>query len=176
MLHDRWHKRSCSIGLRLNLTISFDERRWFVMSDPQPPPQTGTKASVVFYDGHCGLCHRWVRYVLKHDDTKESLCFSPLQGDYIQTALPADVRNHLPDAIVVLTADGGLLIRSDAIIYILEKTGARRSLQVRLLKAVPRRVRDAGYRVIALIRKQIAGKPAEVCPVLPPEQRRRFLP
>ena len=39
--------------------------------------------SIVFYDGHCPMCHYWVRYAIKKDiDNK--LFFSPIQGDFGQ--------------------------------------------------------------------------------------------
>ena len=34
----------------------------------------------IFFDGHCGLCHRFVRFVLAEDQSAKPLSFAPLQG------------------------------------------------------------------------------------------------
>ena len=49
-----------------------------------------------FYDGHCGLCHRIVRFVIQHD-REQVFRFAPLQGETASKQLPRD----LPDSVVV---------------------------------------------------------------------------
>ena len=66
----------------------------------------------LFYDGHCGLCHGAVKFVLRHD--REAVFrFAPLQGSQFESMSQ--------DTMVVRTADGQVLMKSDAWIYILRR-------------------------------------------------------
>lgn len=123
---------------------------------------------ILFYDGHCGLCHACVKFVLKHD-IRQSFQFAPLQGELAKTRLPAG----LPDTMVVETDDGALLMRSSAWIYILQRLDGSWKLAATGLAIIPRPVRDAGYRIIAYGRR-VFGRPDLTCPVLPAELRSRF--
>jgi len=44
----------------------------------------------------------------------------------------------------------------------------------RLLRLVPRSVRDVGYDTVARVRHLLFRRPTEACPVTPPELRARF--
>ena len=61
---------------------------------------------VIFYDGHCGFCHRAVRWVLKRDPAGTRFRFAPLQGPTFLKRVPAFYRATLPDTIVLQTSDG----------------------------------------------------------------------
>lgn len=124
----------------------------------------------IFYDGHCGFCHRSVQFVLHHD-REQMFRFAPLQGETARRELP-DV---LPDTIVLRTADGKLFIRSEAWVYILHRLGGFWNLLAAALALVPTPIRDTGYRMLASLRPRF-GKPSEICPVLPPDLRARFDP
>src|SRR6266849_9612282 len=92
-------------------------------SPAEPTGKTGTLhgahfAMILFYDGHCGLCHSAVKFVLKRD-SRSIFRFAPLQGDLAKRRLPA----ALPDTMVVETENGGLLMRSSAWIHILDRLG-----------------------------------------------------
>jgi predicted DCC family thiol-disulfide oxidoreductase YuxK len=125
---------------------------------------------ILFYDGHCALCHSAVKFVLAHD-ARESFQFAPLQGKLAKTRLPAG----LPNTMVVETEDRSLLMRSSAWIYILERLDGPWKLAAKVLSIIPRPVRDAGYRIVASSRR-ILGRPELTCPVSPAELRYRFLP
>jgi predicted DCC family thiol-disulfide oxidoreductase YuxK len=127
---------------------------------------------VVFYDGHCGLCHRTVKWVLREDADGRRFILSPLQGEFIRTLIDEKQRAALPDSIIVRTTDGKLLTRSDAVIHILQRLG--RSRRAAMLRVVPRPVRDLGYRIVARVRHMIFARPTEACPMMPPHLRDRF--
>lgn len=133
------------------------------------PPRT------LFYDGHCGLCHGAVRFVLGHDPDGP-LSFAPLQGETFATEVPEDVRAALPDSLVLLTAEGSVLTRSTAVIALLRYLGGGWGAWSRILSVLPRPLRDAGYRLVAALRHRLFKRPEGLCPILPPEVRRRFLP
>lgn len=139
-------------------------------------PPAASQPETLFYDGHCGLCHRTVKFVLHRDRSGNAFRFAPLQGPTFQARVPAERRAGLPDSIAVLTAEGALLARSDALLHILQRLGGGWRISAGLLAAIPRPVRDAFYDFIARIRYRIFGRRDDVCPVTPPELRARFDP
>jgi len=130
--------------------------------------------STVFYDGGCGLCHRAVRFAIAHDADGSRFRFASLQSEGFRRRVPAAARAGLPDSIVTLTPDGTLLVRSAAVIHVLDRVGGGWKVAGRLLRLVPRSVRDAGYDTVARVRYLLFRRPAEACPVTPPELRARF--
>ena len=139
-------------------------------------PPAASQPETLFYDGHCGLCHRAVKFVLRRDCSGNAFRFAPLHGPTFQARVPAERRAGLPDSIMVLTAEGALLARSDALLHILRRLGGGWRISAGLLAAIPRPVRDAVYDFIARIRYPIFGRRDDVCPVAPPELRARFDP
>ncbi|HEY5945859.1 MAG TPA: DCC1-like thiol-disulfide oxidoreductase family protein [Kofleriaceae bacterium] len=130
-------------------------------------------AAIVLYDGTCGLCHKSVKWILKHEHDHE-LRFAPLQGE---TA--AALRTEHPEIpalvdTVVLVEGGRARLRSKAVLYLARHLRApwRWLYRVRWL---PGFILDLGYRVVAKIRYRIWGR-ADACELPSPEQRARFLP
>jgi predicted DCC family thiol-disulfide oxidoreductase YuxK len=134
------------------------------------------KSEYVFYDGHCGLCHRAVKFILKHDRSGNAFRFAPLQGETIQSLVPADQRARLPDSFVVLTRDGALLMRSNASLYILQTLGGGWKILANILGIIPRGFRDLVYDFVARIRYRVFGRRDDLCPIVPPDLRARFDP
>jgi predicted DCC family thiol-disulfide oxidoreductase YuxK len=134
------------------------------------------ESDYVFYDGHCGLCHRAVKFALKHDRSGSSFRFAPLQGETIHSRISAERRATLPDTFVVLTRDGALLMRSNASLYILERLGGAWSILAKILRAIPHGLRDLVYDFVARIRYRVFGRRDDLCPVVPPNLRARFDP
>jgi predicted DCC family thiol-disulfide oxidoreductase YuxK len=128
---------------------------------------------IVLYDGACGLCHRSVQWIVRHERDHD-LRFAPLQG-----ATAAELRARfpqIPDTLesVVLVHDGRTYLRSKAFLYLARHLRApwRWAYGVRWLPAF---VLDLGYRVIARIRHRVWGY-ADACEIPAPDQRARFLP
>jgi len=67
-----------------------------------------SQTEIIFYDGHCALCHGAVKFVLKHDRSGNAFRFAPLQGATFQSRVPPGRRASLPDSVIVLTEDGTL--------------------------------------------------------------------
>jgi predicted DCC family thiol-disulfide oxidoreductase YuxK len=131
---------------------------------------------MLFYDGHCALCHRAVRFVLRHDRAGSAFRYAPLQGPTFQARVPTEQRAGLPDSVVVLAANGSLLVRSNAFLHILRRLGGGWKILAGALAVIPRPVRDMVYDFIARIRFRIFGTRQDWCPVTPPELRARFDP
>jgi predicted DCC family thiol-disulfide oxidoreductase YuxK len=126
---------------------------------------------ILFYDGHCALCHGLVRWVLDHDPG--IFTFAPLQGEtFKKLGTPASSGGRL-ESLIVRDGAGNLHSESEAVIFVLKSVGFVRFSG--LLAMLPRVVRDLGYRFIARIRYSIFGRTTEMCPLIPPELRSRFL-
>ena len=126
--------------------------------------------------GHCALCHRSVKFVLKHDRSGKLFRFAPLQGHTFQARVPAEKRAGLPDSVVVLTNEGALLVRSNAFLHVLRRLGGAWSIVAAVLGVIPRPLRDEVYDFIARVRYRVFGKREDWCPVISPELRARFDP
>ena len=134
------------------------------------------KPETLFYDGHCGLCHRSVQFLLRRDPAGRAFRFAPLQGSTFQAAVPSEARAALPDSMVLHTLDGRLLLKSDAWLHILRRLGGAWRVLAAICSVVPRPIRDWYYDLVAATRRRIFGRPKELCPVVPPELRERFDP
>ena len=82
----------------------------------------------------------------------------------------------MPDSMAVRTVDGRLLLKSDAWLHILQRLGGMWKVVGAVMSIVPRALRDLAYDFVARIRFGIFGRREDVCPLVPPELRGRFLP
>jgi predicted DCC family thiol-disulfide oxidoreductase YuxK len=137
---------------------------------PRPAPRT----EMIFYDGHCGLCHRAVRFVLAEDWSGRTFRFAPLDSDALRAAIPEAGRSRLPDSLVVLAADGTIRTRSTAVRHIMARLGGLWRVFAILAGLVPVRLLDRAYDGIASIRGRLFAAPPQACPVLPKHLRERF--
>ena len=138
--------------------------------------QAAPETEYIFYDGHCGLCHRAVKFALKHDRTGSAFRFAPLQGETIKSLLSSEQRSALPDSFVVLTRDGTLLTRSNASLHVMQRLGGAWKLLANTLSLIPQALRDVVYDFVARVRYRVFGRQDDLCPVLPPDLRARFDP
>ncbi len=127
---------------------------------------------LIYYDGLCGLCDRFVSFVLRRD-LGGRYCFAPLQGETARVRLPV-AESPADLQTVVLEVNGTFKVRSDAALAILAGLGGVWRA-AGLLRIVPRPLRDAVYDFVARRRFRWFGRRAE-CRVPSPEERERFLP
>jgi predicted DCC family thiol-disulfide oxidoreductase YuxK len=128
----------------------------------------------LFYDGNCGLCHGAVRFALAEDPDGSALRFAPLDSEAFRAAVPADVRAALPDSLVVATADGRVLTRSEGVLHLGQRLGGMWRVLAAVADAVPAPILDAAYDLLARARHRLFAKPKDACPMLPPQLRARF--
>jgi predicted DCC family thiol-disulfide oxidoreductase YuxK len=128
----------------------------------------------MFYDGQCGLCHRAVRFVLAEDRTGAAFRFAPLDGEAFRAAAPESAAAWRNPSVVVLTAQGRMLMRSAAVIQVGRRLGGIWRLLAGAVSFLPRPLRDRLYDLVARNRYRLFAKPRSDCPVLPPELRDRF--
>jgi predicted DCC family thiol-disulfide oxidoreductase YuxK len=128
----------------------------------------------VYYDGGCALCHASVRRLVARDRDGSRFRFAPLGGARFREDLSEAERAGLPDALVVRTADGRLLVRSAAALACAARLGGASALLARALAWIPAPLRDLVYDAIARTRYRVFGRVDEACPVIAPELRSRF--
>ena len=143
------------------------------VSDPTAPATT-----VVFYDGVCGLCNRFVRFLLERD-RRASLRFAPLQGRVASEALARHGINVGDlDTIRVLMRRGAaneqLLQQSRAVLHAVAELGGAWALAARVGALVPVTIADRVYAAVGRRRYRTFGR-YDSCPIPPPEWRDRFL-
>jgi predicted DCC family thiol-disulfide oxidoreductase YuxK len=146
----------------------------FTFNPAWVPPWSAPAPDMLFYDGRCGLCHRAVRFVLAEDSTGVAFRFAPLGGDSFRAAVPDPGRARLPDSFVVFTAEGTVLTRAAAVRHVLRRLGGLWRVFGVLSHAVPVRVLDGVYDLIARTRHRLFAKPTDACPLLPRHLRERF--
>lgn len=127
--------------------------------------------SLLLYDGTCGLCDRFVQFILRHD-THTVMRFATLQGRYGDAARKAMPELAAVDSVVLVTRSGAY-VRSTAALEVMRYLGGVWALAL-VLYALPRPLRDWGYDVIARRRNRVFGR-VEACPLPAPDVRARFL-
>lgn len=129
--------------------------------------------NLIFYDGQCGLCHGFVRFVLAQDRSAH-FRFAPLQGETFEARVPAASRVGLPDSVVVITGAGKLLTRSEGVLYVFSQLGPVWRWIGKVAELIPSPIRDVAYNAVAAVRRRLFQRPSDICPVVRPELRARF--
>jgi predicted DCC family thiol-disulfide oxidoreductase YuxK len=123
---------------------------------------------LILFDGVCGLCNRFVDFLVARDHTS-ALRFASLQG-----TTAASIPN-LPNVDSVIVADGDTLrIRSEGAITALSRLGGLWSF-VAVFGLVPRPIRDTVYAFIARNRYRWFGR-YDACRLPTAAEQHWFLP
>lgn len=136
---------------------------------------TNEQREWIFYDGGCGVCHWAVAFVAERD-AGQHFRFAPLFGETFGRLIPDAGSRDLPDSLIVYDRDGRLQLRSNGVVHILHRLGGGWGKLSRLLRLVPRPLRDLAYDLFARIRHRFVSPPDGVCPLMPPDLARRFDP
>ncbi len=127
---------------------------------------------ILYYDGVCHLCNYWVRRI-SHDEHGQQYLFVALQSSSGQEmleylSLPTDIYQS-----VILVYLGQIYQRSDVPIMIADTLDGKWKL-LKLLKIIPKTLRDWGYELVARYRYQWFGQ-SETCELPPMDQRDQFI-
>ena len=134
--------------------------------------------SIIFYDGVCGLCNRFIRFVIKHDH-RDRFQFAALQSDLAHRLLES-YRFDLSELSTVCVIgnpglpDEKLFTQSDAVVEVMARLGGMWQMASFLLQIIPGPFRDLGYHFIARRRYRVFGR-HEACPLPDPKDAHRFL-
>jgi predicted DCC family thiol-disulfide oxidoreductase YuxK len=137
--------------------------------------------ALLLYDGVCALCNGVVRFLMKHDKL-DKFRYAPLESSLGREVLARLEIHTLPDGVMLLTdaltPAEHLYQRSDAVAAALLRLSSPGSgiwrLAGRVLRLVPRPLRDWCYGIVARFRYRLFGR-YDTCPIPPPEQRSRLL-
>jgi len=134
--------------------------------------------TIVFYDGVCGLCDHFLRFLIQRD-RRQRLAFAPLQGTLAQRVLmPRGIDPSDLDSIHVIadwhTPSERLLNRSRAIDHALLQLGGVWGLAARGASVLPASLADRVYDFVAGRRYRMFGR-FDTCSIPRPEWRDRFL-
>jgi predicted DCC family thiol-disulfide oxidoreductase YuxK len=139
---------------------------------------------ILLYDGVCGLCNRFVQFILRHD-RNAIFRFASLQSALASRILARHNLNpsDLDTVYVVVNPDSQnpngastelLLSRSDAALFVLKRLSAPWPAVAFMLQLLPNFLRDSAYNAIARRRYRVFGRSA-ACPLPAPQDRNRFL-
>ena len=142
--------------------------------------EIGDRLLVVF-DGHCGFCNGWVRWLLRRD-RRDRLRFAASSSAAIAPLLArhADLldADGVPGTVLVfrhpLQAGEQALTRCAATASLLRELPQPWPTVAATLRWVPRFLSDPLYRLVARYRYRICGR-LESCPIPTAEERARFL-
>ena len=117
---------------------------------------------IVLYDGHCALCHRSVRFLVRHDSRKRLLFLA--QNDPLAHALLGEHQHTRPPYnSIVVWHQATLLTHSDAVFYALQFIDSPWNI-LAYGCYIPRIIRNSIYRLVAKNRYRWFGYYAQ-CPI-----------
>jgi predicted DCC family thiol-disulfide oxidoreductase YuxK len=130
-------------------------------------------APIIVFDGVCVLCSRWVDFILKHDRA-ERFRLAAMQGQQGRALLISHGLSPDDPSSFLLVQDGQGFSDTDAIARVLQQLGGRWRVASKLLRVVPKGLRDPAYRWVARHRYRLFGK-RELCRIPEPEHAWRFI-
>jgi predicted DCC family thiol-disulfide oxidoreductase YuxK len=133
--------------------------------------------ALLLYDGVCALCNGAVQFLMKRD-RGDRFRYAPLESALGREMLARFNIHTFPDGVMLLTdaltPTEHLYQRSDAVAAALQLLNAPWRAVGKVLRLLPRALRDWGYGIVARFRYRLFGR-YDTCPVPPPEQRSRLL-
>lgn len=130
----------------------------------------GSSGPILLYDGSCGFCARSVQFVLRHE-RRPVLRFAPIESAAGRAARASLGDYKAPDSMILLDGSDAL-VRSDAALRVASIMGGPWRIAA-LARALPRRLRDSVYDLVARHRHRLPGAPS--CMVPPKSGAGRFM-
>jgi predicted DCC family thiol-disulfide oxidoreductase YuxK len=131
---------------------------------------------VIYFDGVCGLCNRFVEFVLRHD-LEHVFRFAPLQGQGFRRYAEGKEDLSRSDSLVVVWRAGEgeeeRFVRGQAVLEVLRRLPGYGWLAA-LLGLLPLRWLDRLYDLLAANRHRLSGKSTS-CRKPTGEEQRYFL-
>jgi predicted DCC family thiol-disulfide oxidoreductase YuxK len=130
---------------------------------------------ILLYDGLCGFCDGAVQFVLRRD-RRAIMRFATLQGDFARGVVERHPWLAEVDSLILVEGSGAderVHVRSDGALRVARHLGGGWHV-ARILRLVPRPLRDVIYDGIARFRYRIFGR-RDSCRIPSPEVRARFI-
>ena len=127
---------------------------------------------IILFDGVCNFCNRTINIILKYD--KDAYFqFAPSQSNAAMGIMQQFSLEQQAITSVILIDNEKVYTKTDAVIQIANRLSGWPSL-FRLLKFIPKSIRNFGYDLIAKNRYTLFGKRAS-CRIPGASARNRFL-
>ena len=127
---------------------------------------------IVFYDGFCVMCSRFIRFIVFLDKRK-TFKFSAISSDFASKVLSKKLDEKQVGKFIVYLSENKVYKKSDAVIQIMIDIGGIFNV-FKLLKIFPSKVRDIFYDIFANNRYKWFGR-SDVCHVAPKEISDQFI-
>jgi len=127
---------------------------------------------IVIYDGVCVFCNGAVNFIIKRDSA-ERFSFAPMQTEIAQELIAEHEISNVGIDTFLLIKDGRNFIWTNAAFEIAGELDGFWHL-FRVLKIVPRPIRDSMYRIFARNRYKLFGR-SEQCVIPDKEIASRFI-
>lgn len=125
----------------------------------------------VFYDGDCGFCNYWVKWIIKNDK-KDQFRFSALQSNFGQQFLwQRNLDRNQFNTLYLWKPNSFYLVKSEAVSKIAKILGGKHALLANL-NILPRFLSDSIYDKIAKNRDKLSS---QKCFVPTEEERKKFV-
>ena len=125
------------------------------MKQNQPSEHPSPTPWLILFDGVCGWCTRWVRFLTKHDSHKP-FQFTPLQSPLRQHLLATyNLSQENVSTFAVVTPDG-YFTKSTAALYIMRHLGGLWPM-LYVFIIIQKSLRDRVYDLVARYRYQLQG-------------------
>lgn len=139
---------------------------------PAPAPLLAPGETVVLFDGVCKLCNGWAKFLIRHD-REHRVRLAAVQSPEGQALLAwAGLPVDAFDTMAVIRGRH-YWVRSEAFFEVLAQLPTAWPL-LRVLRIVPRWLRDWAYDRVALNRYRLFGK-HDVCLLPAADHQHRFL-
>jgi predicted DCC family thiol-disulfide oxidoreductase YuxK len=128
---------------------------------PKQDPLTSERYPLLlFFDGECAFCNRWVNRV-KEADHSHRMRYGTKQGKTFQQVVQAHPELANVDSVVLVKrrADGveDFLVRAPAIREVIKGLPEFRVFEL-LLRIIPSPITNLGYRIFSKLRTPLFGK------------------
>ncbi len=127
---------------------------------------------LILFDGVCGWCTGWVRFLVRHDSEKR-FQFAPLQSPLGQQQLAKYNLSQENFSTFVVISPENYFTKSTAALHIIHRLGGLWRILYYPLILLPTVLRDSIYDLIAHCRYQLRGT-LTTCYRPPPEYQDRF--
>jgi len=127
---------------------------------------------LIIFDGYCNLCSGLVQFLINRDK-KDYFRFLSLQSDLTQKILASHKIPVNYNESIILIIENKLFFKSDAVLKITDKLG-RFWVIFKVLRIIPKPMRDFLYDLVAKYRYKIFGK-KQICMVSSENYRYKFI-
>jgi len=139
---------------------------------PHAPSAPDAPGGIILFDGECAFCEGSVKFVARRDPARH-FRIGASQSPRAAALLAAHGLTREMTRSLVLIEDGQVFLRSTATLRIAARLPWPWSM-ARVFLVVPRPLRDAVYRLVAAVRRRLAGR-SNACEIPPPEIRDRLI-